>query len=129
MRAASEMAGLRRMVEGMRQGMQALEDELFQAREERGALDMERAAAADEADATCAALADARARQADLVAAVDEVLPSALAASLCRGSETNMVSFGAVQDADGPHHQYCLSFSREYSCQQFKECKLMPGAC
>ncbi len=83
-RAASEMAGLRRMVEGMRQGMQALEDELFQAREEDGALDMERAAAADEADATSAALADARARQADLVTAVDEVLLGTLAPLLQR---------------------------------------------
>ena len=80
LRAASEMAGLRRMVEGMRQGMQALEDELLQAREERAALDMERAAAADEADAASAALAAAQARQADLVAAVDEVLLSGFTA-------------------------------------------------
>ena len=127
MRAASEMAGLRRMVEGMRQGMQALEDELFQAREERGALDMERAAAADEADATAAALADARARQADLVAAVDEVLLST-PQPFCRGSRTNVFSFGAVQDTDGLHHHCRLFFSRECLCQQLKPCELMSGA-
>lgn len=71
--AASEMTGLRRMVEGMRHEMQCLEDELFQLREERAQLDMERAAAADEADAASAVLAAAEKRQADLVAAVDEV--------------------------------------------------------
>ena len=69
------MAGLRRMVEGMRHEMQCLEDELFQLREERAQLDMERAAAADEADAASAALAAAEKRQADLVVAVDEVSP------------------------------------------------------
>lgn len=73
-RAASEMAGLRRMVEGMRQEMQSLEDELYRAREERLALDMERAALADEADASSAALAAAKRRQADMIAAVDEVI-------------------------------------------------------
>lgn len=72
-RAASEMAGLRRMVEGMRHEMQSLEDELLQLRDERAQLDMERAGAADEADAAAAALAAAERRQADLVAAVDEV--------------------------------------------------------
>ncbi len=70
--AASEMAGLRRLLEGMRQEMQGLEDELFALREERSVVEMERAAAADEADAAAAALAAAEARQADLVAAVDE---------------------------------------------------------
>ena len=74
--AASEMAGLRRMVEGMRHEMQSLEDELLQLRDERAQLDMERAAAADEADAAAAALAAAEKRQADLVAAVDEVSTS-----------------------------------------------------
>ena len=69
------MARLRRMVEGMRHEMQFLEDELFALREERALLDMERAAAADEADAASAALVAAERRQADLVAAVDEVTP------------------------------------------------------
>lgn len=72
-RPASEMAGLRRLLEGMRQEMQALEDELYAAREERAVVEMERAGAADEADAAAAALAAAERRQADLVAAVDEV--------------------------------------------------------
>jgi septal ring factor EnvC (AmiA/AmiB activator) len=73
LRAASEMAGLRRLLEGMRQEMQGLEDELFALREERAVVEMERAAAADEADAAAAAMAAATRRQADLVAAVDEV--------------------------------------------------------
>ena len=73
MGAASEMAGLRRMVEGMRHEMQCTEDELFALREERAQADMERAAAADEADSASAVLTAAKNRQADLVAAVDEV--------------------------------------------------------
>ncbi|EIE24560.1 hypothetical protein COCSUDRAFT_65418, partial [Coccomyxa subellipsoidea C-169] len=40
--AASEMAGLRRLLEGMRQEMQGLEDELFSLREERAVVEMER---------------------------------------------------------------------------------------
>lgn len=75
--AASEMAGLRRLLEGMRQEMQSLEDELYALKEERTVAEMERAAAADEADATAAALSAAERRQADLVAAVDEVHPFA----------------------------------------------------
>lgn len=67
------MASLRRLLEGMRQEMQGLEDELFALREERAVVEMERAAAADEADVAAAALAAANRRQADLVAAVDEV--------------------------------------------------------
>lgn len=66
------MAGLRRLVEAMRQEARALEGELFAAREERAASDMERATAADEADAAAAALAAAAVRQTELVAAVDE---------------------------------------------------------
>ena len=57
----------------MRHEMQCAEDELFTLREERAQADMERAAAADEADAASAALAAAEKRQADLVAAIDEV--------------------------------------------------------
>ena len=67
------MASLRRLLEGMRQEMQGQEDELFALREERAVVEMERAAAADEADVAAAALAAANRRQADLVAAVDEV--------------------------------------------------------
>lgn len=66
------MAGLRRLVEAMRQEARALEGELFAAREERAASDMERATAADEADAAAAALAAAAVRQTELVAAVDK---------------------------------------------------------
>ena len=72
----------------MRHEMQCLEDELFQLREERAQLDMERAAAADEADAASAALATAEKRQADLVVAVDEVslpIPRPVSEPVCMG--------------------------------------------
>ena len=100
MGAASEMAGLRRMVEGMRHEMQCAEDELFALREERAKADMERAAAADEADAASAALAAAEKRQADLVAAIDEVTALPLCSWTCphilqqRSKQSRQLAFG-----------------------------------
>ncbi len=72
--AASEMAGLRRLVEAMRQEARALEAELYAAREERTAAEMERATVADEADAANTALATAGTRQAELMAQLEEVI-------------------------------------------------------
>ncbi len=72
--AASEMAGLRRLVEAMRQEARALEAELYAAREERTAAEMERATVADEADAANTALAMAGTRQAELMAQLEEVI-------------------------------------------------------
>lgn len=71
--AASEMAGLRRLVEAMRQEARALEAELYAAREERTAAEMERATVADEADAANTALV-AGTRQAELMAQLEEVI-------------------------------------------------------
>ena len=76
------MGALRRGLEGMRAEMQALEDELFATREERAAVELERAAAADEADGAAADLAAAERRQAELVAALDEVSRSSVMRAL-----------------------------------------------
>ena len=104
--AASEMAGLRRMVEGMRHEMQSLEDELLQLRDERAQLDMERAAAADEADAAAAALAAAEKRQADLVAAVDEVSTS----NATRSMDPKMESMSSFTDLNRTTQDIAMVF-------------------
>jgi uncharacterized protein (DUF3084 family) len=67
------MAGLRRLVEAMRQEARALEAELYAAREERTTAEMERATVADEADAANTALTTAGTRQAELMAQLEEV--------------------------------------------------------